>query len=94
MVMVRLYGYFRDCVKKREFEMKSGTVEDVLIHLIQEHDCFGDLLLEKGGSVKDVRVKQYVKIMVNGRGIEVLNGIKTAVGKDDDLVIFPPVGGG
>ena len=89
-----MYGYFRDCAKERELIVDGGTVEDVLRRLIDSFDRFGGLLLDEAGSGDSIRIKPYVKVMVNGRGIEVLDGVKTRVGAEDALVIFPPVGGG
>ncbi len=94
MVTVRLYGYFRDCVKQREFTLDADTVEKALRQMLDSHECFAALLLDDGASRDAIKIKAYVKVIVNGRGIEVLDGINTAIGDKDALVIFPPVGGG
>ena len=39
-------------------------------------------------------VQRYIKIMVNGRDIESMNGLETIVRDQDIVQIFPPVGGG
>ena len=36
----------------------------------------------------------YVRVMVNGRDIELANGLDTPVNEDDQLAIFPPIAGG
>lgn len=91
MVVVRLYGYFRECVGKREMNIDGKTVEEVLNFLIENYEGFSELLLE---SENPMKIKPYVKVMVNGRGIEVLRGMNTKLNNDDAVVIFPPVGGG
>lgn len=35
-----------------------------------------------------------IHIFVNGRRISYLDGLETIVSEDDDIAIFPPVGGG
>ena len=94
MVTVRLYGYFRDCARQREFTLEATDVKTALQQMLDRWDCFGTHLLEEGASSADIKIKPYVKVIVNGRGIEVLDGLETKVGEDDALVIFPPVGGG
>ncbi|HID27596.1 MAG TPA: molybdopterin synthase sulfur carrier subunit, partial [Methanosarcinales archaeon] len=39
-------------------------------------------------------LRDYVKIMVNGRSIAFLNGINTLLQDGDVVAIFPPVAGG
>jgi MoaD family protein len=94
MVTVRLYGYFRDCARQREFQLDAVNVKAALQQMLDKWNCFDTHLLEEGSSRDAIKVKAYVKIIVNGRGIEALDGLDTVVGEDDALVIFPPVGGG
>ena len=45
-------------------------------------------LLDGGGLAK------FVKIMLNGRDIDFLSGLDTPLSDGDELLLFPPVGGG
>ncbi len=45
----------------------------------------------------DPRTKQlrkYYKILVNGRDIELIEGLETPLKERDEIVFFPPAGGG
>ena len=94
MVIVRLYGYFRECAGQREFSLDAANVKAALQQMLDRWDCFATHLLDDGATRETIKVKPYVKVIVNGRGMEVLDGLDTKLGAKDALVIFPPVGGG
>ena len=43
---------------------------------------------------EDNNLLRRIHIFVNGRSIRYLDGLETVIGVDDDIAIFPPVGGG
>lgn len=92
---VKFFAYFRDpqfagC-KETEWPEHAGSVYE-LCHQIA--DRYGDkfrseLLTPDGEEISDRSI-----IMVNGRRIEFLSGIRTPLQDTDTVLVFPVVAGG
>lgn len=93
MVVVRLYGQFRDYVGGPSAEVDGSTIEEILRKLADEYNGLDKEILDNTES-NDIRLKDYVKVLVNGRSIDFLDGVSTEIKNEDEVVIFPPVGGG
>ena len=49
----------------------------------------------KGDKIFDGdNIREYVNVLVNGRSINFLEGLKTELSDGDEVAIFPPVAGG
>jgi sulfur-carrier protein len=73
----------------REVDADGGTVGDVLQELASQHpDTRGQLFGEDG------QLNRFVNVYLNDEDVRVLNGLETAVGEDDTLVILPAMAGG
>jgi molybdopterin synthase sulfur carrier subunit len=66
-----------------------ATVGQVMDRLVEEHPALGAKLWADDGHLTG-----YITILLNGRSIEYLQGMATAVADEDTLSLFPPVGGG
>ena len=94
-MLVKFFAYFRDpdfagC-KEMQWPQKAGSVYE-LCH--QAADRFGpkfrnELLTPDGNAVSDRSI-----VLVNGRRIEFLDGIRTTLKDTDSVYIFPVVAGG
>ena len=42
----------------------------------------------------DGNLLRRIQVFVNGRSIRYLDGLNTVIGENDNIAIFPPVGGG
>jgi len=89
-IKVKVFATLRDMVgwKEKEYDVEAKDINDFL------EDVVGgklyDIIMDKD---KGQLLPQY-KILLNGRDIDFLEGLKTKL-KDQDLIaIFPPVGGG
>ena len=70
---------------------KGSTVKDVLITMVETYgEPLTAQLFDSGGELFP-----YIRLMVNGRDIAFLeNKMETALQDGDEILIFPPVGGG
>ena len=86
-VKVRVYATLISEVGDRELTVELSDDSDVLGLL--QRTGLSRIILEESGVVKEM-----YKVLVNGRDIEFLNGVKTKLRDGDVIDIFPPVAGG
>ena len=93
---VRFFASLRELVSRRMEVLKfpggdAFTVEDALSRLttIYGPEFFEFVFNGKTGGIKD-----HLTLLLNGRNIDSLDGLKTQLMEDDVLAILPPVGGG
>lgn len=82
MPTVRFFATLRQVAGTREDAIEAGTVKELL-----------DILSER----YDGRMDRYLKIstvLVNGKNVIHLKGRKTKLLPDDEVSLFPPMGGG
>jgi molybdopterin synthase sulfur carrier subunit len=90
IIKVKAFARFREAFgKEQDIELDgTATVMDLLTELCAPHDAH-DMIFDESGMIK-----KYVNILVNGRHIQSLSGIKTELAGGDEVAIFPPVAGG
>jgi len=89
MVKVKFFATFREVTQEKENEVEAHSVEELLCRLVGRYGKkFEKLVFEND------KLRNYVKILVNGRNIEHLDKLKTRLNDNDTVAIFPPVGGG
>ncbi|HEX3518279.1 MAG TPA: MoaD/ThiS family protein [Solirubrobacteraceae bacterium] len=67
----------------------GGNVGEVLRDLAVNHPATQDQLFSAEGELN-----RYVNVYLNDEDVRVLNGLDTAVGESDTLVILPAMAGG
>ena len=74
-----------------EVELPEGsTVGDLLAELVRRFGKpFREAVMEEDG-----RLSKYVKVFVNGRDIDFLSGLDTALRDGDEVALIPLAGGG
>jgi len=75
-----------------ELDLPHGsTVEDFLTYMKER---WGDKLSARLFDPDSGAVLPYVRIMVNGQTIQLLEGMETPLKEGDEVLILPPVSGG
>jgi sulfur-carrier protein len=70
-------------------EAQGSTVGEVLRALASQHPATEGQLFSEDG-----QLNRYVNVYLNDEDVRVLEGLDTAVGPDDTLVILPAMAGG
>jgi molybdopterin synthase sulfur carrier subunit len=74
---------------EKEVAVEGGNVGEVLRALASQHPATESQLFSSEGELN-----RYVNVYVNDEDVRVLQGLETAVGPDDTLVILPAMAGG
>ena len=74
---------------QKEVSADGGNVGEVLRSLADQHPETNGQLFGEDGSLN-----RYVNVYLNDEDVRVLDGLDTAVGADDTLVILPAMAGG
>ena len=69
---------------------EKKSVRDLIALLVERYgDNFKEFMLSP-----ENRLQKYVVVLVNGRGVGILNGLETMLHEGDSILIMPAVGGG
>ena len=92
-VKVKVFAMFRELLGTSilTVEMKDGSTVNDLINWISDNinSKFKNEILDRNRNIK-----KYVKVLVNGRNIDFLEGLNTKLKDGDVISFFPPVAGG
>lgn len=91
-MQIRLYATLRQIAGTRDLEIPvegQQTVGDVLSALVERYPKLSKSIWYPDGSLAG-----HVAVVLNGRDIRHLDGVDTPLSDDDQLAVFPPVGGG
>jgi len=91
-VSVRFYAYLGDLIQNKndiEIQLEEGSnIRDLLEKIFKSYDIRNKIMEDTH------TVKQWVKILINGRQLRFLSGLQTILKPNDKISIFPPVIGG
>ena len=91
MVKIKFLARFKDITGEKISEVDyTGELSGLIELLIEKYgDKFKESLLTQEGQFRD-----YVKILINGEDIYQVDGLKSTVGKEDEIIIFQTIAGG
>lgn len=92
-IKVRLMGVLRRGCGKDEVQVdlsEGSSLRDAILKLIENERALRDLILDP--ELKDPRPNTI--ILINGREMNVLGGLKTEIKDGDEITIIPVVHGG
>ena len=88
-MQIKLLTTLRDIADCEEVEMEAKNIRQVINKLIEKYGSeMEEVLLEQG------ELDENVTILVNRKNIFRLNGLKTELSFDDEIVIFAHILGG
>ena len=73
----------------KEVEANGGNIGEVLRSLAASHPATESQLFSENGDLN-----RYVNVYLNDEDVRVLEGLETAVGSGDTIVILPAMAGG
>lgn len=89
---MKFFANFREAVGKEQESVEAVT--DVASLLDELVGRFGKRLVEQLYEPGTRRLREIVHILINGRAINLLEGLNTPLKDGDVIAIFPPVSGG
>ncbi|GAI11714.1 unnamed protein product [marine sediment metagenome] len=91
-VIVKFFAGFREATGKRQESIEGvNNAASLLDELVRR---FGEKLAERLYSSDTRALRKTVNILVNGRGLDLLQKLDTPLKDGDVVAIFPPVAGG
>jgi molybdopterin converting factor small subunit len=90
MATIRIPPVLRDSVGgEKELSADGSSVGEILRHVAASHPETQSQLFSADGGLN-----RYVNVYLNDEDVRVLDGLETAVGASDTLVILPAMAGG
>ena len=72
----------------RTVEVAGSTVAEALDDLFEKHPALRDRVTEGG------TLSRFINVYVNDRDVRYRDGLETAVGDDDTVILLPAMAGG
>jgi molybdopterin converting factor small subunit len=86
---ISLYGTFRRHVDDWQREIDAPTVGDALRILTAGNPPLREAIFDGGGALRE-----YVRIIVNGRDVALADCLETPLASSDAVAVFSPIAGG
>jgi molybdopterin synthase sulfur carrier subunit len=88
MPKIKFFGNLRQFAKTSHIEAEGETVKDLLDSLCVDGEALRNAIFD--GDL----LRQHVRVVVNGHDIMLDQGLDTPLEENDQVAIFPPLGGG
>jgi molybdopterin synthase sulfur carrier subunit len=88
MITVKLFGNLRDYTADSTIEVPGDTVRAVLLWLCESNNDLYQAIFSGDA------LQPHVRVMIDGRDIELNAGLDTPVSESQKIAVFPPIAGG
>ena len=88
MPQIKFFGYLRQLAETSRIEAEGETVKDLLDTLCNDREALRNAIFD--GDL----LRQHVRVVVNGHDIMLNKGLDTPLVENDQVAVFPPLGGG
>jgi sulfur-carrier protein len=88
MPQIKFFGNLRQLAKTSHIEAEGKTVKELLDCLCVDKEALRNAIFDGD------QLRQHVRVVINGHDIMLDRGLNTPVGEDDQVAVFPPLGGG
>jgi molybdopterin synthase sulfur carrier subunit len=88
MATIKLFGNLRSHVEASSLEISGANIRAVVDALCERNPSLSDALFEDG------QIRPHFIITLNGRDVQLAQGLDTPINDGDQIAIFPPIAGG
>ena len=88
MVTVKLFGNLRALGAAPVNEVPGQTVREAIATLCAEYPALRPAIFDGDG------LQPHVRVMIDGRDIELAEGLETPLAGGEQVAVFPPIAGG
>jgi molybdopterin synthase sulfur carrier subunit len=88
MPQIKFFGNLRQLANSSRLTIQGDSVHDLLDELCRQNPILGEAIIEDG------QLRPHVRVVVNGHDVQLEQGLDTLVAENDQVAIFPPLGGG
>ena len=78
----------RQLAQSSRLQVEGNSVRTVLDELCRQNQALMDAMLDNG------QLRPHVRVVVNGHDVQLEQGLDTPLEENDQVAIFPPLGGG
>jgi MoaD family protein len=88
---IKLLKPFSDAIGKSEMELdfNGSSLDDLVKILVERYSKLKKEIYAETGELSD-----YICLFVNGKPMSALNGMKTELKNNDEILFFVPISGG
>jgi molybdopterin synthase sulfur carrier subunit len=87
-MQVKLFGNLRQHAGQRAVTASGTTIGEALQEICVAYPALENAIFDGN------QLQAHVRVMINGRDIELADGLNTHVSETDQIAIFPPIAGG
>ena len=88
MPLIKFFGNLRQLAQSSRLQVEGNSVRTVLDELCRQNQALMDAMLDNG------QLRPHVRVVVNGHDVQLEQGLDTPLEENDQVAIFPPLGGG